>query len=77
VARGLVGCAQRSPSNVLLATQYVVDYPGDPEDEQKVTGWWTALTDRGGEGTVVKPRQLLAKGKRGLVQPALKCRRRK
>lgn len=38
--------------------------------------WWESLTAEGGEGMVVKPVQGLARGKRGLVQPAIKCRGR-
>ncbi|RYD63141.1 MAG: polynucleotide kinase-phosphatase, partial [Verrucomicrobiaceae bacterium] len=38
--------------------------------------WWEALTYDGGEGMVVKPRNFVAKGPRGLVQPAVKCRGR-
>ena len=34
------------------------------------------LTGRGGEGMVIKPLGFLARGRRGLVQPALKCRGR-
>lgn len=38
--------------------------------------WWTALTDAGGEGMVVKPATFLAWHKGRLVQPALKVRGR-
>ena len=38
--------------------------------------WWEALTGAGGEGMVVKPLAYLARGKRGLLQPAIKCRGR-
>jgi polynucleotide kinase-phosphatase len=38
--------------------------------------WWEELTGRGGEGMVVKPFDFVARGKRGLVQPAVKCRGR-
>ena len=44
------------------------------EDEIEATHWWEALTGKGGEGIVAKPRDFVAKGKRGLVQPAVKCR---
>ena len=44
------------------------------EDESEATSWWEELTGRGGEGIVAKPRDFVAKGKRGLVQPAVKCR---
>jgi hypothetical protein len=39
--------------------------------------WWTALTNAGGEGMVVKPYDGLVRDSRGgLVQPGLKCRGR-
>ena len=38
--------------------------------------WWTELTGRGGEGMVVKPLDFILRGKRGLAQPAVKCRGR-
>jgi protein phosphatase len=38
--------------------------------------WWEEMTDRGGEGMVVKPLSFIARGNRGLVQPAVKCRGR-
>lgn len=38
--------------------------------------WWEALTAGGGEGMVVKPRDFVARGAKGLVQPALKVRGR-
>lgn len=38
--------------------------------------WWEDLTARGGEGMVVKPLSYLARGERGLIQPALKVRGR-
>ncbi len=38
--------------------------------------WWETLTSRGGEGMVVKPRAFIARGRKGLIQPALKVRGR-
>lgn len=38
--------------------------------------WWEALTTGGGEGMVVKPLAFVARGKKGLIQPALKVRGR-
>jgi protein phosphatase len=38
--------------------------------------WWEDLTSRGGEGMVIKPLDFVARGRRGLLQPALKCRGR-
>jgi protein phosphatase len=37
-------------------------------------GWWEQMTASGGEGMVVKPLQFIARGDRGIVQPAIKCR---
>ena len=49
---------------------------GDPESENAGIAWWEELTGRGGEGMVVKPLEWIVRGKKGLVQPALKCRGR-
>ncbi len=38
--------------------------------------WWEAYTGQGGEGMVVKPLEFVARGGRGLIQPAVKCRGR-
>ena len=43
-------------------------------DEDAAVRWWEELTAAGGEGMVVKPVNFIATGKRGLVQPAMKCR---
>ncbi len=38
------------------------------------TGWWNELTADGGEGMVVKPLDFIARGSKGIHQPAIKCR---
>ena len=43
-------------------------------DEADAIRWWEELTAGGGEGMVVKPVEFIATGRRGLVQPAMKCR---
>ena len=48
----------------------------DPGQVAEASAWWTDLTDQGGEGMVVKPLDFIAKGKKGLIQPAVKCRGR-
>jgi protein phosphatase len=48
----------------------------NPESEAQGFQWWEELTSRGGEGMVVKPLEFIVKGRRGLVQPAVKCRGR-
>lgn len=50
--------------------------PNDPNDVQSAIDWWLGITARGGEGMVVKPASFVARGTRGLVQPAIKCRGR-
>ncbi len=61
---------------LLLPTAYKVIDVTDAESERSGISWWQELTDKGGEGMVVKPFDYVARGKRGLVQPALKCRGR-
>lgn len=49
----------------------------DVTDESSVLEgirWWQDLTEGGGEGMVVKPADFIARGGRGLLQPAVKCR---
>ncbi len=47
-----------------------------PQDTAKGTAWWEERTDRGGEGMVVKPLDFVVRDRRGVLQPALKCRGR-
>lgn len=63
-------------SGILLRTPYKLVDLNDPQSQQDAAAWWEALTGRGGEGMVVKPFDFIAKGKRGLVQPAIKVRGR-
>ena len=59
---------------LLLATPYQVIDLADEASRANAVAWWTELTGRGGEGMVVKPFDFVTQGRRGLVQPALKCR---
>jgi protein phosphatase len=59
---------------LMVATAHRLVDLADPASVAAATGWWTDLTGRGGEGMVVKPRVFLAHGRRGPVQPAVKCR---
>lgn len=43
---------------------------------QGATEWWELLTAAGGEGMVVKPLEVVAKGEKGLIKPGIKCRGR-
>jgi polynucleotide kinase-phosphatase len=58
----------------LLSTPYMLVDLDDAESQVRATTWWEELTGSGGEGMVVKPLEFIATGRRGLVQPALKCR---
>ena len=59
---------------LLVATAFTEVQLADPASEKRATAWWEEMTSRGGEGMVVKPKEFIARGKRGLVQPAVKCR---
>jgi protein phosphatase len=61
---------------LLIATPYKVIDLTDPNSQAEGIAWWEALTDRGGEGMVIKPFNFIEKGKKGLAQPAIKCRGR-
>jgi protein phosphatase len=61
---------------LLVATPYRVVELGNATQVQEATQWWQSLTERGGEGMVVKPSAFVARGARGILQPAIKCRGR-
>ncbi|GAA2061354.1 polynucleotide kinase-phosphatase [Leifsonia soli] len=48
----------------------------DPLSVEAAVDWWTALTEAGGEGMVVKPATGLVRNERGLAQPGIKVRGR-
>ena len=64
------------PTGLLLATPHKTIHVTDAESVAEGIAWWEELTGRGGEGMVVKPLDFIAKGQRGLAQPAVKCRGR-
>jgi hypothetical protein len=64
----------RSSDGLLLATPYRLVDVMDAVSVAEATQWWEELTARGGEGMVVKPLDFFVRGRRGLVQPAVKCR---
>ena len=63
------------PGTAVGDSYKVVDVT-DPASQAEGVGWWTELTGRGGEGMVVKPLDFILRGRRGLAQPAVKCRGR-
>ncbi|MEO8177861.1 MAG: polynucleotide kinase-phosphatase [Deltaproteobacteria bacterium] len=61
---------------LFVATPHRVVELGNATAEAAAIAWWEELTSAGGEGMVVKPLDWIVRGKKGLVQPALKCRGR-
>jgi protein phosphatase len=71
----LTALCQAGDGLLLATANLTVDLANSQSVEQGVR-WWEELTGKGGEGMVVKPLDFVARGKRGLVQPAVKCRGR-
>jgi len=64
----------RCDPKLLLPTPYkIVDFQ-DETSYAEAVHWWEQLTEKGGEGMVVKPYDFIVHGKDGLLQPAVKCR---
>lgn len=59
---------------ILRPTNYRRVKLGDAQAEADICRWWEELVNSGGEGMVVKPLDLIVRGAKGLVQPAVKCR---
>ncbi len=66
----------RTDDGVLHKTATKVVNLNDPVSEKIGVDWWEEMTGRGGEGMVVKPLNFVAYGRRGIAQPAIKCRGR-
>lgn len=64
----------KAGDGLLLATPYKQVDITNTESVGEATHWWEELTSRGGEGMVVKPLDFIVRGRRGLTQPAVKCR---
>jgi protein phosphatase len=70
----ILGALSAHGSPLLITTDYKVVDLTDQKSESEGIEWWTNLTERGGEGMVVKPMDFIARGRRALAQPAVKCR---
>lgn len=57
-----------------MQTPYKVVDLNDAQSYQLAVDWWMELTQKGGEGMVVKPFDFVSYGSEGLLQPAVKCR---
>jgi len=66
--------ARLADSQVLVATRHQYLQLADAASEANAIAWWESLISDGGEGMVVKPLAFAPRGRRGLVQPAVKCR---
>ncbi len=59
---------------LLMATNHRLVNLTDEASSADAMAWWESMTTEGGEGMVVKPREFIARGGQGLLQPAVKCR---
>lgn len=71
----LAGFCQANDEFLLATDNKIIDLT-NPDEVETGVQWWLELTEKGGEGMVVKPLDFITKGKKGLNQPAVKCRGR-
>src|SRR5262249_34052608 len=64
----------KAGDGLLVATPFKRVDVTEAANVADATRWWQELTGAGGEGMVLKPAEFGARGPRGLVQPAIKCR---
>lgn len=67
--------AEANPALIRATRRIAVDLDEAGSADAAVE-WWTALTEAGGEGMVVKPAAGLVRNERGLAQPGIKVRGR-
>jgi protein phosphatase len=61
---------------LLLSTKHQKVDLLEHASQQHAIDWWSEHTRSGGEGMVIKPLKFIEKGRRGVVQPGVKCRGR-
>lgn len=66
----------RSGEGFLIPTRYEVLETNSRRSWKPVLKWWNRITAEASEGLMVKPFAFAPVGRRGLAQPALKCRTR-
>ncbi len=66
----------QADEKIFKVTPYKIVKTKERDSIQAAIDWWLDLTDKGGEGMVIKPYDFTAYGKGGLLQPAIKCRGR-
>lgn len=64
----------KQDAEVLLATPYRIVDLADTASCDDAFAWWAEMTSQGREGMVVKPLDFISRGRRGVTQPAMKCR---
>jgi protein phosphatase len=64
----------RKDAELLLATPFRVVDLEDVASCDAAISWWTEMVANGCEGMVVKPLDFISQGRRGVTQPAMKCR---
>ena len=64
----------QADTSLLLATNYKIITLNNEASCEEGINWWLNITEKGGEGMVVKPLEFVVNGSHGLVQPAIKCR---
>lgn len=63
-------------TGALFLTRHKITDLSSEASCQEAIDWWEELTAEGGEGMVIKPMDFIARGPRGVLQPAIKCRGR-
>ncbi len=66
----------RADEALLRSTAHRIIDVTDSASEEQGVAWWEEITAGGAEGMVVKPLAWVTRGRRGLAQPAIKCRGR-
>jgi len=61
-------------SEIFRVTRTQLVNLANDDDCHAVEARWREMTAAGGEGMVIKPFDFISRGKKGIVQPALKCR---
>ena len=70
----VLGKLCQGDDQLLLPTPFQIVDLNDTESCEVATLWWSDMTSAGREGMVVKPLDFVVRGRRGIVQPAIKCR---
>jgi protein phosphatase len=72
----MLGRLCEADKGILLSTPFRKVDLTDPASEADAIRWWEEITEAGGEGAVIKPLHFIQSGRKGLTQPAVKCRGR-